>query len=62
MSDDLRRMETEEIKAAYRAGKFSFVEAMLALVRRAGHTPHQAQHLVDKWIREKHNGPRDRDN
>ena len=61
MSDDFKRMDTEKIKAAYRADQVSFVEAMLAIVRRAGHTPHEAQLIVYDLVKEKHNGPRARD-
>ena len=59
MSDkNARQTEAEQIKADYKAGSINFVDAVYDL-RKIGHTPLDAQLLVDKWIREKYNGPRD---
>ena len=50
---------TKEIKTAYLAGTINFVNAVYEL-RQIDHTPDQAQKLVYEWIKEKHNGPRDK--
>ena len=51
---DKQPSEAEQIKSVYRAGAINFVEAVYEL-RKARHTQAEAQKLVDKWIREKHN-------
>ena len=59
MSDKDGYNATEEIKSDYLEGIISFVDAVYDL-RKEEYTPHQAQKMVDEWIREKHNGPRDK--
>jgi len=54
MSKDDRHTKAEQIKADYKAGVVNFVDAIYDLYK-AGYTPHQAQRLVYKWIKEKHN-------
>ena len=59
MSDQDRQAKTEQIKADYLTDRVTFVAARYSL-RRIGHTPDQATKLVYEWIKEKHNGPRDK--
>jgi len=60
MSDKDRQAEAKQIAADYKAGSINFVDAIYDLYK-AGYTPHQAQRLVYKWIKEKHNNvPRDK--